>query len=398
MKNKKLLSLILSFAILLPIISLPISASAAENADTVSDSAYYVENNKLGISSAASNITVDSTAVASARKYLRNHETENLFSLPLPVTKFSVTVKTNRYNDEEYRKEYADALLDKAMEHTGNPIEGDYMSRQMNGYYCSFDSSKKGYLTISYTVSFFTSKEQENEMNTKVSQIIKSLNLNGKTEYQKVKAIYDYLCTNVTYDNLSLGLAMTTQGILHNPVGHSAYGALCKGTSVCQGYAAAFYRLALEAGIDSRVIFGTASGGGHAWNIVKIDGKYYLLDSTWDAGNSDYKYFLKCEKDFLNHEPDDEHKTASWKKTYPIASSSYRIPTYDTVGDIDGDGIITSADSLSALRISVKLETTSSIKLADVDGSGAVDSSDALEILRYSVGLSANSNIGKKIK
>ena len=272
------------------------------------------------------------------------------------------------------------------------------MLRQMNGYYCTLDSSKKGYVTISYTVSFFTSKAQENEMNTKVSQIIKSLNLNGKTEYQKVKAIYDYLCSNVTYDNLSLDIAMSTQGILHNPVGHSAYGALCKGTSVCQGYATAFYRLALEAGIDSRVIFGTASGGGHAWNIVRIDGKYYLLDSTWDAGNSNYKYFLKCEKEFPDHKPDDEHTTSSWKKTYPIATTSYRIPTYDTIGDVDGDGYITSADSLSVLRISVKLEKAANTKLADVDGSGAVDSSDALEILRYSVGLPVNANIGKKIK
>lgn len=40
-------------------------------------------------------------------------------------------------------------------------------------------------------------------------------------------------------------------------------------TAVCQGYASLFYRLALDAGVDTRVISGEA-GGPHAWNIVKL--------------------------------------------------------------------------------------------------------------------------------
>ena len=402
MKNKKLLSILLSFAMLLPVFSLPITAGAAEAENDVQHFD-FIENSKLGILPSGASITVDENAVKSARTALRNHEAEKVFGIELPLTTFSVTVKTSKYNDSTYQNEYAEALLNRAMAHTGNPIEGDYMSRQLNGYYYEFDDSKTGYLTITYTISFFTTKEQENEMDEKVDEIIKSLKLSGKTDYQKVKSIYDYLCENVVYDMFSYSVAMTTQGRMHNPVGHSAYGALCNGTAVCQGYAAAFYRLALEAGIDGRVIFGESSGGGHAWNIVKLDGKYYLLDSTWDAGQSEYEYFLKCEKDFPDHDPDDEHKTSSWKSKYPIASTSYKTTTvktsvYDTMGDIDGDGKITSADSLLALRISVKLEKDAHSELADVDGNGKIDSYDALNILRYSVGLPTESNIGTKIK
>ena len=66
-------------------------------------------------------------------------------------------------------------------------------------------------------------------------------------------------------------------------------------------------------------------------------------------------------------------------------------------GDVDGDGIITSADSLLILRQSVGLENFTDVQkeLADVDGDGSITSADALEVLRYSVGLPTNGNSGE---
>ena len=68
-------------------------------------------------------------------------------------------------------------------------------------------------------------------------------------------------------------------------------------------------------------------------------------------------------------------------------------------GDLDGDGIVNSADALIALRISTGIEKSddNAIRLADVDGDGQITSADALEILRFSAGLSANDKIGKPI-
>ena len=68
----------------------------------------------------------------------------------------------------------------------------------------------------------------------------------------------------------------------------------------------------------------------------------------------------------------------------------------DKMGDLDGDGEITSADSLAILRQSVGLEnlTPEQIKLCDVDGDKEVTSADALEVLRYSVGLATTAKIG----
>ena len=74
-------------------------------------------------------------------------------------------------------------------------------------------------------------------------------------------------------------------------------------------------------------------------------------------------------------------------------------PVFNILGDVDGDGMITSADSLYILRRSVDLEAMDAVidSLADVDGDGEVMSDDALEVLRVSVQLPSDYPIGSVI-
>ena len=144
---------------------------------------------------------------------------------------------------------------------------------------------------------------------------MKSLDLSNKTDYQKVKAIYDYICSNVTYDHDNLNDESYS-------LKYTAYAALINKTAVCQGYASLFYRLALDTGVDTRVISGEA-GGPHAWNIVKLNGKYYNLDSTWDAGRSTYAYFLKNTNDFDDHVRDNDYQSNEFIEEYPMWDESY---------------------------------------------------------------------------
>ena len=59
------------------------------------------------------------------------------------------------------------------------------------------------------------------------------------------------------------------------------------------------YRLLLTAGIDCRFIGGLSRNEAHSWNIVKLNGKYYNIDATWDAGKyPTYKYFLVPPSEF----------------------------------------------------------------------------------------------------
>lgn len=180
---------------------------------------------------------------------------------------------------------------------------------------------------------YLSDASQEAQMDQAVSSLISSLNLSGKNEYQKAKAIYDYMCSNITYDYKNLNDPNYT-------LKFSAYAALINKTSVCQGYATLFYRLALEAGLDARVIAGVAGGGNHAWNIVKINGSYYNLDSTWDAGRDPYDYFLKNMDDFFDHDRNADYTASDFVTAYPMSATSYDEsapvygePTYEWAAD-----------------------------------------------------------------
>ena len=98
----------------------------------------------------------------------------------------------------------------------------------------------------------------------------------GMSEYETVKAIHDYIVNNTQYDYDRL-LNGTVPEVSHSPLGVLQYG-----VAVCQGYAYAFELLCDLSGIECDFVGGVAGGGGHAWNQVKVDGKWYNIDVTWD--------------------------------------------------------------------------------------------------------------------
>ena len=157
----------------------------------------------------------------------------------------------------------------------------------------------------SYTMTYYTTAEQEEELTAAVNSAMDSMNLNGKTEAEKVKLIHYYICDKVDYDYSGLSDSS-------NLIKYTAYAALCEVKAVCQGYAILFYRMCKEAGLSVRIISGTGNGGPHAWNIVKVDNAYYNVDSTWEGQDSTTldTYLLLNEKDFSsNHTRNSEYTT-----------------------------------------------------------------------------------------
>ncbi len=210
------------------------------------------------------------------------------------------------------------AVFNKALEHTEacSGQAGDALAAGYLKYQASMASSS-GTATFTYTVLYFTSAEEEQQLTEKVAEIMEKLALSGKSDYQKAKAIHDYICDNVTYDDTYSK--------------YSAYDALCTGSAVCQGYAISFYRLCKEAGLPVRIITGTGNGGAHAWNIVKISdnaraaGKYYNVDCTWDSQKSGtlHLYFLVSEAEFGDHVRSEKYNTDEFHAQYPMSDSSY---------------------------------------------------------------------------
>lgn len=228
-------------------------------------------------------------AVSYLRKQMVSRETE--ITLNFPASWF------DSHKDELYWDLLYDAMK---CDESSTGQDGDALIYGFAG--CRLSYSNAGY--IQYTMSYHSDAEQEAKLTAAVAEAMTTLQLNGLSEAKKIIKIHDYICNHVDYAYNSKEEQIYT-----------AYGALCTGKAVCQGYAVLFYRLCREAGLSVRIISGTGNGGAHAWNIVRIGSKYYNVDCTWDGQNAaTYNDFLlKSEADFSNHTRE------SWK----VAGSHY---------------------------------------------------------------------------
>lgn len=191
-----------------------------------------------------------------------------------------------------------------AFTHTGVGNEGDYLRGNQGGYsYYKPISVSDGVATFTIAPTYYSTAEQEEAVTEEVTRLVESFGFSEETsDYDKIRGIYDYLCQNITYDD-SAADGTTLR--------HTTYAALIKKSAVCQGYATAFYRLALECGLSARYITGTGTTSSgtenHGWNIVELEDAWYYVDATWDAARWEqgvgYIYFLRGSKEgeFPNH-------------------------------------------------------------------------------------------------
>ena len=249
-------------------------------------------------------------------------------------------------------------LWNIAMDHVeGSGTTGDYLRWQHTGKSCAMKKMPlaSGYqYTFTYTpyteyfdTIWFTTAAQEAALTNYIQNtVLPQLSLGGKTTYQKVQAIYNWITANVKYDYSHLS---DPTYLLQ----YTAYAAAVQKKAVCQGYANLFYRLANDAGVDCRIITGKAYNGtqteDHAWNIVRMeDEKYYCLDATWDAGSDpkDYDYFLKGLTSFSrDHQAEtDKLNTPYWTQYQSRTSaadykaSSTQLPAPAVTGGKDSQG------------------------------------------------------------
>ena len=216
------------------------------------------------------------------------------------------------------------AWVEEALEETGEPEEGDYIRYQYGGYRidCSYTRSRgRYYYAVEIKPEYYMYLVQEEAVTEKLKEIREGFGFrDDTTDYEKIRTIYDYVCGHVKYDKVHK----------NHPNAHmksTSYAALIWNTAACQGYCVTLYRMLRQEGIDVRVVTGKAYGEDteefHAWNIVALDGEYYNLDATWDAGKDPYRYFLKGSDHFADHIPDKEFATAVFTSKYRISLTDY---------------------------------------------------------------------------
>lgn len=137
---------------------------------------------------------------------------------------------------------------------------------------------------VVYDDSAAVTAEKQEEIRKKVAEVIAEIITPDMTELEKELAINQYLCDTCEYDNAALENAEAHDyAYVDSEFNDSftAYGALINGRCVCAGYAGAFKLLADAAGLDSVVVTGVLEGNlPHAWNKVRIDGEWEILDVT----------------------------------------------------------------------------------------------------------------------
>ena len=210
--------------------------------------------------------------------------------------------------------------------------------------------------------------------NAFASKVVSDYTNSSMNDIQKAKALHDWICDAVDYD-------YETTSDLKNHVDYSAF---LYSTTVCDGYARAYYLLTKAAGIESYLVH---QAGVHAWNIIKLGDHYFHVDTTWDdgigVGNRRYNYFLLSDSEIKVL--GEAH--SSWDLYRPS-----NLFTYDDgpaplcnymLGDLNKDGTINATD-LTLLKnylLGNGSISQGDAVLADLNFDGVVDSFD-LVVLR----------------
>lgn len=265
--------------------------------------------------------TLDSYAVAGSRKAF----IKKLYQyMNARVTNFTI-VFNGRY-DKIYKNRDIDTIFRPAwnIDKKNTSSDFDYLYGNIAKYEIRIPVYSANRSIFQITITYRESASQLKQVDRAVQNALAGLSLNGKSRVEKIRLIHNYIAETVTYETS------------YYPSKYTAYYGLVspQHECVCQGYALIFYKMCTEAGIPCRFVTGKGNGGSgwilHAWNMVKVGGKWYYVDVTWDDPDSiyrpyTYQYFL-IGSDTLkkDHILDAEYRSAKFLKKYKIAAKDYK--------------------------------------------------------------------------
>ena len=139
------------------------------------------------------------------------------------------------------------------------------------------------YMNALYRCVINVKNKMDSDLENKVVEIADKFR--HLSDVDKVMAVHDYLIDHIEY--------------AYSHIVRRAYGALIEGKAVCQGYAQSFQKILSNLNIEGHTVIGwniSEKPVLHEWNRVKLDGKWYYIDLTWDdtpwVSHRNYKHFL----------------------------------------------------------------------------------------------------------
>lgn len=132
--------------------------------------------------------------------------------------------------------------------------------------------------------------EKDRTILTLAEQALSEILTADMSEYERERAVYAWITGHVIYDMDHYNPLVQVDRDSYTP-----YGPLQNGKGVCLGFASLFQLLMDMAEVECITVTGAAfhSREDHAWNMVRLDGRWYCVDTTWDAETTerDWLYF-----------------------------------------------------------------------------------------------------------
>ena len=246
-------------------------------ADSSIDGFYY-EQNVWGYIQCTTDKTLEYSSydemikkLSAITKKIVQENAYDRYSFSFPI-KISSAAKDERFENGQVNKD----LKNEIYKETGDPKGGHTMIAMGGGstqiYDISYSESEKAYVgEVSGSGGYGEKRNRYQEATKKLDEVIRSLNLDGKSDYDKFKAVTNWIVSNVRYDDDN-----------ETKYQHDLTGAVLDGLAVCDGYAGTFYYMANAVGLNALFEDGIDNDNRirHAWNLVQIDGIYYYADPT----------------------------------------------------------------------------------------------------------------------
>ena len=284
-------------------------------------------------------------AIADISKKIVLERKMDQYSISIPV-EIKADQKVSDIDGDKGANPFNDAVQKEFYRETGNPEEGLGL-RQLfvvRGNLMSddhqkimYDEKTKSYKGIFYySVTYNLSNERYSKTIMKLKEVMESLDLDGKTDYEKCKAIREWIGKNVKYDREFVKDAANCP----RKNAHDMTGAILDGYAVCDGYAFLFHYMANAAGLLTLIEEGyqISSGLQHAWNLVRIDGTFYYTDNTSISldkdGNANGEFLLGQDTMFnltvtpKNNDIENTYSNISkddWSKEHSVCKGNHNL-------------------------------------------------------------------------
>ena len=298
---------------------------------------FYYEQNVWGYIQCTTDKTLEYSSydemikkLSAITKKIVQENAYDRYSFSFPI-KISSAAKDERFENGQVNKD----LKNEIYKETGDPKGGHTMIAMGGGstqiYDISYSESEKAYVgEVSGSGGYGEKRDRYQEATKKLDEVITSLNLDGKSDYDKFKAVTNWIVSNVRYDDDN-----------ETKYQHDLTGAVLDGLAVCDGYAGTFYYMANAVGLNALFEDGITNSNRirHAWNLVQIDGTYYYVDPTnayfKEDGEPGRELLLGQKYLFSLYTPDnttieDTYKNISqddWLKEHSICKGKHKLGT-----------------------------------------------------------------------